>query len=185
MYTAQKDMKSPKAPGNIPSLLILVLSIALAFFFTRSQYYQYMENKDTLASTTQEMQQKKADLEALQIVAKNIEADKAVSDTIERFGGTFREDAILDSLFVPTTGVSISNITMNKGEKLPNGLSEANISLSFQSQDITKLNTFLEYLTSGKTNKKSYVIKNFSFPFDTTKNEPITSSIELGMYYLD
>lgn len=185
MYTAQKDMKSPKASGNISSLLILVLSIALAFFFTRTQYYQYMENKDTLASTTQEMQNKKLDLEALQVIAKNIESDKAMSDNIERFAGAFREDAILDSLFTPTTGVSISNVTMNKGEKLPSGLSEANISLSFQSQDITTLNTFLEYLTAGKTNKKSYVIKNFSFPLDTTKNEPIASTVELGMYYLD
>ncbi|EKD29751.1 MAG: hypothetical protein ACD_78C00290G0001 [uncultured bacterium (gcode 4)] len=74
---------------------------------------------------------------------------------------------------------------MNKGEKLPNGLSEANISLSFQSQDITTLNNFLEYLTAGKTNKKSYVIKNMSFPLDTTKNEPIASTVELGMFYLD
>ncbi|MDP2104020.1 MAG: hypothetical protein Q8K26_03805 [Candidatus Gracilibacteria bacterium] len=185
MYTAQKDMKSPKTSGNISSLLILVLSIALAFFFTRVQYYQYMENKDTLASTTQEMQNKKNDLEALQLIAKNIEADKTIGDNIERFAGAFREDVVLDSLFIPTTGVSISNVTMNKGEKLPNGLSEASISLSFQSQDITTLNNFLEYLTAGKTNKKSYVIKNMSFPLDTTKNEPIASTVELGMFYLD
>jgi len=115
----------------------------------------------------------------------NIEKDTTLQNEISRYGGDFREDAILDSIFSPNnTGISIANISLSKGEKTANGLSLANISLSFKAQDIYTLNTFLNYLTSGK-NSKSYVIKNLSFPLDTTKNEAVSASIELGMYYFE
>lgn len=74
---------------------------------------------------------------------------------------------------------------MSKGEKSPNGLSLATISLSLKAQDVGTLNNFLNYLTNSKTNKKSYIIKNLSFPLDTTKNDPVAASIELAMYYFE
>lgn len=116
---------------------------------------------------------------------KAIDDNVSLQAEISRYGGEFREDTILDSIFSPTNaGISIANISMSKGEKTANGLSLANISLSFKAQDVYTLNTFLDYLTNGKNNK-SYVIKNLSFPLDTTKNEAVSASIELGMYYFE
>ncbi len=117
---------------------------------------------------------------------KAIDDNVSLQAEISRYGGEFREDAILDSIFSPENkGISIANISMSKGEKTANGLSLANISLSFKAQDYYSLNNFLNYLTEGKNNSKSYVIKNFSFPLDTTKNEAVSASIELGMYYFE
>jgi hypothetical protein len=116
----------------------------------------------------------------------NIEKDSTLQTEISRYGGEFREDTILDSIFSPANaGISIANISMSKGEKTANGLSLANISLSFKAQDTYTLSTFLNYLTEGKNNSKSYIIKNFSFPLDTTKNEAVSASIELSMYYFE
>lgn len=118
-------------------------------------------------------------------MAKSIENDVELQSNIERYAGDFREDTILDSLFATINGISIANISIAKGEKVPNGLSLANISLSLKAQDTNTLNNFLNYLTNSKTNKKSYIIKNLNFPLDTTKNEPVSASLELGMYYFE
>lgn len=118
-------------------------------------------------------------------MVKNINSNTELQDDIKRYGSGFREDTILDSLFTPIVGINIANISISKGEKSPNGLSFAGISLSFKAQDITTLSNFLDYLTNKKTNSKSYIIKNLTFPLDTTKNEPISASIELNMYYFE
>lgn len=116
-------------------------------------------------------------------MTKSIENDAELQDNIGRYASEFREDTIIDSLFAPINGVSIANIAISKGDKAPNGLSLATISLTLKTQDITTLENFLDYLTNSKTNKKSYIIKSLNFPFDTTKNEPASVSLELGMYY--
>ena len=74
---------------------------------------------------------------------------------------------------------------MTKGEKTPNGLSLANISLSLKAQDRATLGNYLNYLTNSKTNKKSYIIKNLNFPLDTMKDVPVSVNMELGMYYFE
>lgn len=183
MYTTMQDAKKNKK--TISSLLVVCLSIAIAFFFTKDQYYQYLGNQDMLETTKKEVTEKKSMLEALEKVSKSIDTDAVLKGDMEKYASDFREDTILESIFTPMRGVGISNLSMARGEKLPNGLSMANISLSFRTQDIATLSKFFEYLTTGKANKKSYIIKSFSFPFDTTKNDPISSTVELGMYYME
>lgn len=118
-------------------------------------------------------------------MSKNIENDVGLQSDIERYAGDFREDTIFDSLFAPINGISIANIALSKGEKSPNGLSLATISLSLKAQDVNTLNSFLDYLTNSKINKKSYIVKSLNFPLDTTKNEAVPVSLELGMYYFE
>lgn len=183
MQTTLQDKEKNKK--QIISLVLLVLSIIIGFFFTIDQGYSYIEKKDTLETSKKEVSEKKWDLERLQNMAKNIENDVELQSDIERYAGDFREDTILDSLFATINGISIANISMAKWEKVPNGLSLANISLSFKAQDTNTLNNFLNYLTNSKTNKKSYIIKNLNFPLDTTKNEPVSASLELSMYYFE
>lgn len=116
---------------------------------------------------------------------KKVESNVDLQNDIERYGADFREDAIYNSIFAPINGISIANITLSKGDKSPNGLSVANIALSVKAQDVMSLSNFLDYLTNGKNNKKSYIIKSLNFPLDTTKNDPLSVSLELGMYYFE
>lgn len=183
MQTTIQDKENNKK--QMISLVLLCLSIVIGFFFTMDQGYSYIEKKDTLASTAKEVADKKGALEQLQNLKKQIESDTSLQGDIERYGADFREDAIYNSVFAPINGVNIASVTLSKGEKSPNGLSIASISLALKAQDIGSLNNYLEYLTNGKNNKKSYIIKSLSFPFDTTKNDPVSATLELGMYYFE
>ncbi|MDD2891650.1 MAG: hypothetical protein PHQ95_01675 [Candidatus Gracilibacteria bacterium] len=180
--TLQNKEKNNK---QMLSLIFLSLSIVIGFFFTMDQGYTYMENKDMLETTRQEVSEKKLSLEQLQNMAKNIESNIELQDDLGRYGDTFREDTIIDSIFTPVNGINIANITMSKGEKAPNGLSLATISLSLKAQNIATLESFLNYLTNSKTNKKSYIIKSLNFPFDTTRDSSVSVMMELGMYYFE
>lgn len=171
---------------QIIAIAFLCLSILIGFFFTINQAYSYIENKDTLEAVKKDAAEQKSTLDKLNIIKENIDNDIALQNDISRYGGDFREDSILDSIFSPiNTGINITSISMSKGEKTTNGLSLATISLSFKAQDIYTLNKFLDYLTTEKNNSKSYVIKHLNFPFDTTKNEAVSVGIELGMYYFE
>lgn len=180
--TLQNTEKNRK---QIVSLVFLSLSILIGFFFTMDQGYGYIEKKDMLETTKKEASEQKQVLEKLQNMAKNIASSAELQGDIERYAGDFREDAIIDSLFAPINGISIANISISKGEKSPNGLYLATISLSLKTQNINALNNFLTYLTSSKTNKKSYIVKNLNFPLDTTRNDAASVSLELGMYYFE
>jgi len=170
---------------QVLSLVFLICSIVIGFFFTLDQGYSYIEKKDTLDATKKEIIEKKSMLEALQNTTKNIENSVELQNDIARYGSEFREDTVIDSIFTPINGVNIANISMTKGEKTPNGLSLANISLSLKAQDRATLGNYLNYLTNSKTNKKSYIIKNLNFPLDTMKDVPVSVNMELGMYYFE
>lgn len=174
-----------KSKPQIISLLLIAASIIIGFFFTIDQGYSHIEKKDTLEATKQELAEKKRALQKLQDTAKAIESDTVLQSDIERYAGAFREDTIFDSLFATINGINIASISISKGEKSPNGLSLASISLSLKAQDSNALNNFLNYLTNSKTGKKSYIIKSLTFPLDTTKNDPISVNIELGMYFFE
>ncbi|NCP77001.1 hypothetical protein GW819_02885 [Candidatus Gracilibacteria bacterium] len=170
---------------QVISLVFLICSIVIGFFFTLDQGYGYIEKKDTLDATKKEVIEKKTMLEVLQNTTKNIENSVELQNDIARYGSEFREDAIIDSIFTPINGVNIANISMSKGEKTPNGLSLANISLLLKAQDRATLGNYLNYLTSSETNKKSYIIKSLNFPLDTTRDTPISVNLELSMYYFE
>lgn len=165
-------------------VLILTLALAIGFFFTRDQYYTYLDNSTTLEQAKKENTDKKTVLDTLNSLKSRIASDETLKRTIDQFGQSFREDLILDSLFTHMNGVSVASANISKGEKLPNGISIGTVSLSFRVDSITTLNSFLEYLTSDKSNKR-YMIKSLSFPLDTTKFEPFSVSAELGTYYID
>lgn len=181
MQTTQQDKE--KNQKQVISLILLIASILLGFFITIDQGYTYIEQKDTLEMTTKEILEKKWTLEKLQEMAKSIETNVELQNDMARYAGDFREDIIIDSIFSPISGVSIASMSMSEWEKAPNGLSLANITLSLKVRDRDTLNKFLNYLTNSKINTKSYIIKSLTFPFDTTKDEPVSVSLELSMHY--
>lgn len=144
-------------------------------------YSQYLERSGELTQVQTEQKNKEETLAALQ---KSREATKQpdVQADIERYAGVFKENTIIDSLFVDTDSITIGNVGFNPGQVLPNGLSYANISVAFDARDIPSLNAYLEYLTSPK-GKKRYVVENINFPIENQASS-VPVSLALGMYYL-
>lgn len=180
--TLQEKEKNKK---QIISLVLLSVSILIGFFFTIDQGYSYIEKRDTLEVTRKEASEKKAELAKLNELVTTIKNNVQLRDDMERFGSVFREDTIMNSIFAHINGISIASFSVSRGEKVPNGLSLATISLSFKADNLGVLNNYLNYLTNSKENKRSYIIKNISFPFDSTKNEAVSVNLSLGMYYFE
>lgn len=183
MRTISENKK--RSRDQIISIVLLIGSIVIGFFFTMDQGYGYIEKKDTLEATKKEASEKKQSLQKLQATVQNIETSVELQSDIERYAGDFREDVIFDSIFTPAKGISIATVSLSKGEKMPNGLSLATISVSLKAQDTNVLGEFLNYLTKSEINKKSYIINSLTFPLDTTKNEAVSVNMELAMYYFE
>lgn len=174
-----------KTRNQTTTFIILFLSLVIGFFFLQDQYSRYMSNQDILSNVRAENVKKEKILSSLNDLKKRISNDPVLKDSLERFAGTFREDAIIDSIFAPKQNISVSEISIGRGDRLPSGLSMADISVSFRSGDTRSLLGFLDYLTNQPENKRSYIIKSLNYPLDTTSDGPQNVSLDLGMYYFD
>ena len=123
-----------------------------------------MEQSDAIATAQAQLDTTNQNLTSLQAVEKNLK-DPTIAGDIQRYASSFREDDILENIFSNTSGVSIQNISMDKGQKTPNGLSLANINLSLMVTSKDQLISFLDYLTSP-TNTKRYIIQSVNYPYD-------------------
>jgi hypothetical protein len=115
-------------------------------------------------------------------VEKSIK-EPVIADNLKRYAGSFREDDIFENIFSNTSGVSIQNINIDKGQKTSNGLSLANITMTLTTTSKEQLIAFLNYLTDAKGTKR-YVIKSLSYPFDPANSGGLVS-LSLGMYYFE
>lgn len=90
----------------------------------------------------------------------------------------------MESLFVKAPGIFVLSVGMSKGGKLPNGLSMADVSVTLRAASQTSLLKYLETLT-GITGKKRYIIKQATFPFNSSGIQEGTFQVNLslGMYH--
>jgi hypothetical protein len=166
----------------LPSTL-LIAAILIAAFFTYDQYYLLTAKREELRQAENEktsLGQTLSDLGKLKTQA----SVPAFAEEISRYASPFREDAVLASLFEKNSGILILSVGMKKGEKLPNGLSMADITVSLRTTSQQALLKYLDALT-GITGKKRYVVKQIAFPFDSASasNGPIQVNLSLGLYH--
>lgn len=185
MYTVSPALLREKTRSQTGTFVVLLLAVVIGFFFTQDQYYSYIANQDTVSQAHAENTKKEKTLSDLNVLEKKVSSDTALRDSLDRYAGTFREDTVIDSLFAPQSDISISEVSIGRGDKLPNGLSMADISVSLRAGNTLSLLNFLDYLTNKTDNKRSYVIKSLSFPLDTSADGPQDVSLSLGMYYFD
>ena len=173
-----------KDSTHIVSAILLFVAFCIVFFVTMDTYYTYASTKDSLANILSEKTSKTALLESLNTL-KTAATDPKNTGDIERYTGQYHEDEFLSVLLANTPNISISSVSLDKGEKLPSGLSKANFTLAFQAGNEATLEQFLDTLTSANARKR-FQIKSMSFPFDSSKVSlsTIPVSIQLGSYYL-
>lgn len=172
-----------KDSTHVVSAVILFVAFCIAFFVTMDAYYAYAATKDSLATAATDKADKTALLESLNSL-KSEAADPKSAGDIERYAGKYHEDEFLSVLLANTANITISSVSLDKGERLPSGLSKANFNLAFQASNETALEQFLDTLTSASARKR-FQIKSMSFPFDSSKISlsAIPVQIQLGSYY--
>lgn len=181
--------EQPRNPSSGPSFkeflptILLAASIVLSAFVAYPGYYSLTAEKETFAAVTKEKASREAELATLDAL-KTQSSVPAYAADLSRYASAFREDAILASLFGGGTGILPLSIGMEKGTRLPNGLSMADINLTLRATSQASFMKYLEYLT-GNSSQKRYVVKTANFPFDSTspKTEPFQVTVTLGLYY--
>lgn len=160
----------------LPAIL-LALAILLAVFSAYPDYYALTAKKDEHAQVTKEKAQKTSELATLNSF-KEQSATPAFAADLSRYAAPFREDAVLESLFTGPVGVLPLSIGIEKGSKMPNGLSQGTVDLTLRVTSQATLMRYFEYLT-GTTGKKRYVIKSVNFPFDSTS--PQSAALQVNV----
>lgn len=182
-------MQTSSSKRNAYALPFILIGISffVAIAFTKDTYQSYLTKQDDLVAINQQAVEKKRQLDALNAIKDEALTQSGIRQDIERYASPYREDQIIDSIFLNTPGITINAITMTKGEKLPSGLSQATVTLNFRASDIATLSTYLDTLTAS-TGKKRYIIRSLSFPLDTSsleQTDPLGVSLELATYFLE
>lgn len=174
-------IKKKSAVSEFVPAVLLAVAILLAIFSAYPDYYALTAKKDEYVQATKEKSEKSAELAKLNSF-KTQSATPAFAADIARYAAPFREDTVLESLFIPgSNGVLPLSIGIEKGSRMPNGLSQGSVDLTLRAGNQAALMKYFEYLT-GTTGKKRYVIKSTNFAFDSTspKNGTFQVSVSLG-----
>lgn len=176
--------KKAETSSIIASILIMA-TIMIIFFFTSSEYSIYVEKTEESKSLQTRLDWLKKELASLNEKKSKVKNDAWTQKSISQLAGIYREDQILNQIYVPTDWISVHDINMDKWQKLPNWLSLANISISVDAKWIDDLNKYIDYLTSNSW-KVRFVIKSFSVPINTENlDSAIAANLNLGMYYYE
>lgn len=177
---APEARKKVAVPEFLPAVMLAV-AIVVSALFAYPDFYTVTAKKDEYVQASNERETKSKELAELNVL-KSKASEPIFAEELERYAGPYREDSIITSLFSGlNNGVLPLSIALDRGNKLPNGLSQGSVELGLRVGNQAVLLRYVNYLTSEKA-KKRYVIKSMSFPFDSTspKIEPFNVSISLG-----
>ena len=171
-----------KQADRLPHMVgLIIATVVILAFFTQGYIQDFMEKSDTLQSAQDKLVSLTIEKTNLQTIEKDIASDTTKQADLKRYAGDFREDEILDSLFSQNTGVSIQSVSLDRGQKMPNGLSMANVNLGLTVTSKAQLSAFLDYLTAENSPKR-YVIKSVDYPFGSSDMGG-SINLSLGTYY--
>ena len=170
---------------NIYSAVMIIISLALIFFSTSPIYWSYLEKSEENTTLNNTITSLKWELDTLNTKKEKISKDPAIMRALNLYASDFREDKILDAIYKKANWVQVKDISMEKGQKLPNWLNLASINISLEAKSLNDYNNFITYLTS-KDSDMRFVVISSSLPFDSTNtNTTLDSTLNLWMYYFE
>lgn len=168
------------------SYLLIILSFFFLIIVTKSMYYDVQVADDSLSQANLELTNKKSDLDKMNKVKSSLATNQEVAQTISKFDVSLSEQDLIEYFYSyaykPNSGVSINNLSMEKGSKNEFGFMQADINLSVSFRDEIAMQSFISFLT-WNTSKYSFILDNFSYPFgENNKNFQVTIPLKL-LYY--
>jgi hypothetical protein len=178
-----KPNASALSSRAILTLAFAILTLILLYFVTWSEYDRYLAASDQLSSLETRKTERLESQKKLEAIRAEV-TTAAVQADLVRYAGSFREDALYDSIFEGARDLKVGSVALSKGSQLPNGLSFGTIALSIQTPDIPALNRYLDYLTSRDSTRR-YVIQSVSFPYTPGMTGSFGVGLSLGLYYYE
>lgn len=174
-----------KTKYSLYTYLFLFLSITIVFVFTKDFYFQIIENKSQIDILNQVIDKKNQEYSELSKIKSQIDSWSFKDFNFNKFLSRYREDDIVDFFYTYANNhvswVKIQSISLSDWKLNEIWLKEAKIwlSLTFSTQqDMIDMINFLL-----KNDKYVIYIHEFSYPFWSNNDWPISISLPLRVLY--
>lgn len=156
--------------------IIIGIVILLSIFMLYPLYTEYIDTNITITN----LEKTKSDKESQVNEIKKIQAlfagtgSNEMKDKIKKYNHSFNTSDIMEAVminnFTKTTtltpaSITIGSISVDKGRKLPSGLSLANISVSITADTPDQMVDFLTYLANDS--RFVFTFDSITLPLDT------------------
>lgn len=176
--------------------IILALAILLTFLWIFPSFTSYSDNSTSLDNIEKNYSNKKNEFEKLKEIELEVQNESWKNASfIKKVSREFESASILSALMLnnytqPKLGVqsnapvTITNIALDRGSKLPSGIYQWKITMTINSNNIDNI---VDYLTHVTTNTNfAFTLGDITLPIDTldiNETEKISLPITLGLYY--
>ncbi len=178
--------------------IIVGFVILLSVFIFYPLYTEYIDTSITiknLENTKSEKWQKVNEIKKIQALFAG-SGSSEMKEKIEKYNHSFNTSDIMESIMINNftknttltpASISIGSISVDKGKKLPNGLSLANVSISITADTPDLMVDFLTYLVTKS--RFAFTFDSISLPLDTSilpqDANKLSLSISLWAYYYE
>lgn len=178
--------------------IIIGLSILLVVLVLYPIYTSYIDTSIEVAKNEQikaEKQNKINEIKAMQAQFAS-SGSSELKDKVRKYNHSFNTSDIMEAVMVnkytksstlTPAAITIGSFSVDKGKKLPSGLSLANVSITVTGDTPDQIIDYITYLTTESA--FAFTIDSISLPIDTasTGQEATTTSLSLslGVYYYE
>lgn len=178
--------------NRIVAPIVLGIAIFVGILFTRPLYLTYIDAKANNMKLEWNLESLSKEYDSLMAIKNNTDtsANSVLTKKIlEKFN---RADIISAVMFNDFTKkgfgnnapISIASISVSDPSRLPNGISQSNVSVSIQGKTIDEIVDYITYLTT-ETNY-AFTLENISLPIDTSPEwnlpDGYSMSLSFGIY---
>lgn len=177
--------------------VILALGLIWAIFVLRPAYTSYIDTDTKKVDLTTKQNDMQKNLDALISLQTSINSSGSseIAEKVRKLNQGWDEAKIMTAIMlsdytkwndIVPPSISISTISIDKGKKLPSGLSFGSITLTLSSDSIDNVVDFLTYLTSSSS--YIFTLDTIQLPITAPAQKEtqwVTLPIELGVYYYE
>lgn len=170
--------------------ILLSITLILGMFMLKPAYTEYLAKQTQLATIEKQKAEKKLLLESLTAVQKSF-SESGSSEMIEKVRKLDQKFDVSNIMSVVMLNdytrpnaiskpkISIASISVDKGSKMPSGLSLGTVSLSLSSLSVDDMIDFITYLT--QSSGYVFTIDSIALPIDTLNTTPLASGVSLNI----
>ncbi|PID84604.1 hypothetical protein CSB09_00075 [Candidatus Gracilibacteria bacterium] len=173
--------------------VFVALAIIVALFFAHPQYQKYFDLGATSTNLETQKQKFTQELSDLQNIKDEYSASSG-SSLVSKIAQPFENSEVLDAVMINSftkknldfaPDITITNISIDEGKKLPNGLYQASVNLGLTAGSIDTIVDYLSYLSSST--KYAFTLDTINLPIDTevgitSGDTDISMNVTLGVY---
>lgn len=182
----------------IPPILIGI-AIFLWVLFLKPLYETTIEKETTLSTLEKKFTQKEKDYNDILLIKEkwNSGTLNDISARVKKLGRKFNTSDIMQTVMLNDftkssignpAHINISSISVDKGRKLPNGLSLGSVNIAIQATSVDDIVSYITYLTTASD--FAFTLDNISLPIDTNPGEGDVIlwyglTLSLGVYHYE